>query len=132
MVKNYRLISLLSVPSKCQEKIVDNAIYSHVAPFLTDWQRSFVKGRSCTTQLVLTHHQWKKALDDGLQVDVVFLDFAKAFDRVSHVILLEKLCNSGISGSLLNWCKDYLTEREQRVVVEGQNSTWSAFPSGVP
>ena len=65
-------------------------------------------------------------------MNVAFLDFAKAFDRVSRVILLEKLCNSGICGSLLNWCKDYLTEREQRVVVEGQSSTLSAFPSGVP
>ena len=97
--------------------------YSHVAPFLTAWQHRFVKGRLCATQLVITHHQSKKALDDGLQVDVVFLDFAKAFDRVSHVILLQKLYNFGISGSLLNWCKDYLTEREQRVVIQGQSST---------
>lgn len=43
--------------------------------------------------------------------NVVFLDFAKAFDRISHVIILQKLCNSGIFGSLLNWCRDYLTER---------------------
>lgn len=58
-------------------------------------------GRSCVTQLVLSHHHWSKALDDGLQVDVVFLDFAKAFDRVSHDILLQKLGNFGISGTLL-------------------------------
>ena len=58
-----------------------------MAPLLTDWQHGFVKGHSCTTQLVLTHHQWTKALDDGTEVDVVFLDFAKAFDRVSGVIL---------------------------------------------
>lgn len=51
--------------------------------------------------------------------NVVFLDFAKAFDRISHVIILQKLCNSGIFGSLLNWCRDYLTERKQRVVIEG-------------
>lgn len=51
--------------------------------------------------------------------NVVFLDFAKAFDRVPHVIILQKLCNSGIFGSLLNWCRDYLTERESRVVMEG-------------
>ena len=69
------------------------AIYSHVAPFLTDWQQGFVKSRSCATQLVLTHHQWTKALEDGLQVHVVFLDFAKAFDKVLHIILLQKLCN---------------------------------------
>ena len=60
----------------------------------------------CNSQLVLTHRQCKKALDDGLQVDVAFLDFSKAFDRVSHVIILQKLCNSGIFGSLLNWCRD--------------------------
>ena len=51
--------------------------------------------------------------------NVVFLDFARAFDRISHVIILQKLCNSGIFGSLLNWCRDYLTERYQRVVMEG-------------
>ena len=132
VVENYRSISLLSIPSKCQEKIVHNAIYSHVAPYLTDWQHGFIRGRSCATQLVLTHHQWTKALDDGLQVDVVFLDFAKAFDRVSHDILLQKLCNFGISGTLLNWCKDYLTDREQRVVIEGLSSSWTVIPSGVP
>ena len=105
VVENYRSISLLSTPSTCQEKIVHNAIYSHVAPYLSDWQHGFVRGRSCVTQLILSHHHWSKALDDGLQVDVVFLDFAKAFDGVSHDILLQKLCNLGISGTLLNWCK---------------------------
>ena len=71
VVQNYRSIFLLSLHSKCQEKIVHNAIYSHVAPFLTDWQHGFVKGRLCVTQLVLTH-QWTKALGDGLQVDLMF------------------------------------------------------------
>ena len=88
-----------------------------MAPFLTDWQKGFVKSRSCATyQLVLTHHQWTKAVEDGLQVDVVFLDFAKAFVKVLHVILLQKLCNFGISEFLLKWCEDYLTERELWVV----------------
>ena len=103
-----------------------------MAPCLTDWQHGFIRGRSCATQLVLTHHHWTKALDDGLQVDVVFLDFTKAFDRVSQDILLQKLCNFGISGSLLNWCKDYLTNREQRDVIEGLSSFWTVIPSGVP
>ena len=69
----------------------------------------------CDNQLVLTHRQWPWMTD----YNVVFLDFAKAFDRISHVIILQKLCNSGIFGSLLNWCRDYLTERYQRVVMEG-------------
>ena len=65
-------------------------------------------------------------------MDVVFLDFARGFSRVAHNILLRKMGNFGISGALLNWCKDYLTDREQRVVIEGINSTWCAIPSGVP
>ena len=56
-------------------------------------------------------------MEDGLQVDVVFLDFAKAFDKVLHVILLQKLFNFGISEFLLRSCDDYLTERELRVVM---------------
>ena len=95
----------------------------YVSPFLNGWQHGFVKGRSCITQLVLTHHMWHKALDDGLQVDAVFLDFTKAFDRVHHKILLNKLCNFGISGSLLEWCSDCLSNRTQRVVIDGNCSS---------
>lgn len=105
-VENYSSISL-SILGKCQERIIHRAIYSHLPPFLTDWQHGFVKGRSCTTQLVLAHHMWRKALDASLQVDAVFLDFTKAFDRVNHKILLHKLCNFGITGLLLAWCGDY-------------------------
>ena len=122
-VENYRPISLLSIPAKCEERIVHNAIYSHVALHLTKWQHALMRGCSCTTQLVLSHHQWSKALDEGRQVDVVFLDFAKAFDRVVHDVLLQKLCNFGISGALLNWFQDYVTNREQRVVIDRVNSS---------
>ena len=53
-------------------------------------------------------------------MDVVFLDFAKAFDRVKHDLLFQKLCNFCISGALLIWCEDYLINREQRVVIDGK------------
>ena len=59
-VENYRPISLLSIPAKCQERIERNATHSRVAPYLTKWQHGFVRGRSCATQLVLSHHQWSK------------------------------------------------------------------------
>lgn len=109
-----------------------SAIYSHVAAYLSDCQHGFVKGRSTATQLILTHHKWAKALDEGHQVDVVFLDFSKAFDRVPHQALLHKLCNFGISGELLNWCQDYLSNRRQRVVIDGYSSSLTEITSGVP
>ena len=99
-VTNYRSISLLPIPTKCLERIVHSAIYDLVSPFLTERQHGFVKSRSCETQLILTHHQSATALDQGRQVDVVCLDFPKAFDKVNHVVLLQKCCNFGITGSL--------------------------------
>ena len=107
LVENYRSISLLSIPTKSQEKIVHSAIYSHChifscGPFPDRLATRFrYKSRSCATQLVLTHHQWTKALEDGLQVHVVFLDFAKAFDKVLHI---KYFCRSfAISECLLKW-----------------------------
>ena len=129
---NYRSISLLPIPAKCLERIVHSAIYDHVSPFSTEWQHGFVKGRSCETQLILTHHQWATALDQGRQVDVVFLDFSKAFDKVNHAVLLQKLCNFGITGSLLQWCESYLSNHRQRLVLDGIFSSWSDVSSGVP
>ena len=74
LVVNYRSISLLSIPGKCQEHIVYTAInQSHVSAYLTDWQHSFVKGRSTVTQLILTHHKWAKALDEGRSLILEFL-----------------------------------------------------------
>ena len=131
LVTNYRSISLLPILANCLERVVHSAIYDHVSPFLTEWQHGFVKGRSCGTQLIVTHNQWATALDQGRQVDVVFLDFSKAFDKVNHAILLQKLCNFGITGSL-QWCKSYLSNHPQRVVLDGISSSWSNFSSGVP
>ena len=64
-------------------------------------------------------------------VDVVFLDFSKAFDKVNRAVLLQKLCNFGITGSLLKWCESYLSNRRQRVVLDGISSSWSEVSSGV-
>ena len=132
LVINYRSISLLSIPGKCQERLAHDVIYEHVLPYLPEWQHGVMKGRSCATQLLLTHHNWAKALDHGQQVNVVFMDFSKAFDRVFHHILLSKLCNFRISGSLLKWCSSYLSGRKQRVVIDGKYSSWTRVTFGVP
>ena len=132
LVENYRSISLLPIPAKCLECLVHAAIYTHISPYLSEWQHGFVKGKSCGSQLVLTHHQWVTVLDEGRQVDVAFLDFSKAFDRVNHSVLLRKICSFGISCSLLQWCESYLSNRWQRTGLDGVSSTWLEVPSGVP
>ena len=71
-------------------------------------------------------------MDKKDQVDVVFIDFSLAFDHVCHNILLTKLYKYGVHEDLLNWCRDYLTERQQRVVVKGEASDWLTVTSGVP
>ena len=132
LVENYRSISLLPIPAKCLERLVHAAIYTHISPYLSQWQHGFVKGKSCGSQLVLTYHKWVTALDEGRQVDVAFLDFSKAFDRVNHSVLLQKISSFGISCSLLQWCESYLSNRWQITVLDGVSSTWLEIPSGVP
>ena len=86
---------------------------------LSNLQHGFRKRRSCVTQLLGVLHDVGKALDSGHETDMIYLDFSKAFDSVSHQNLLLKLKQHGISGSLLSWFSDYLNERRQRVVLDG-------------
>ncbi len=95
-------------------------------------QHGFLHGRSCVTQLLATLHHIGQLLDRNVQTDILFLDFAKAFDSVDHTILLTKLKSYGISGNMYNWFTDYLRGRTQRVVVDGVTSEWSHVTSGVP
>ena len=74
-------------------------------------------GRSCTTQLLTAINYWTKALEDGHSVDVLYFDFAKAFDSVPHNHLIAKLQGLGVSGRLLTWLKIFLVNRKQKVVL---------------
>ena len=97
VVENH--ISLLSIPNKCQERIVYNAVYPRVAPYLTDWQHGFVRGRSWAAQLVLSHHQCLKALNER----TLFSWTLQRHLTEWHLISCRKrLRNFGISGALLN------------------------------
>jgi hypothetical protein len=95
-------------------------------------QHGFRPGHSCATNLTNTLELWTKALDDGIAIDNIYLDFAKAFDKFPHNLLLIKLEAYGISGRILNWIKDYLKNQRQRVVINGVYSDWSSVESGVP
>jgi methylaspartate ammonia-lyase len=77
-------------------------------------------------------HSIGQDLDKNTQTDVLYLDFAKAFDSIDHNILLNKLRWYGVTGSVLDWSADYLNGRTQRVVVDEAPSAWSSVTSGVP
>ncbi|KAK4829878.1 hypothetical protein QYF61_007270 [Mycteria americana] len=95
-------------------------------------QHGFRKGRSCLTNLISFYDKVTRLVDEGKAVDVVYLDFSKAFDTVSHSILLEKLAAHGLDGWTLHWVKSWLYGRAQRVVVNGVYSSWWLVTSGVP
>ena len=131
-VENYRPISLLPIISKALERCVYQRFYEHVAHLVSERQHGFLRNRSCVTQLLSVLHTIGYDLDRNTQTDVLYLDFAKAFDSVDHAILLQKLRSYGVTGPPLCWFEDYLTGRTQRVVVDGVASTWSPVTSGVP
>ena len=132
LISNYRPISLLSLVSKLLEQIVHVHVSEFVESSLSNLQHGFRKRRSCVTQLLGVLHDVGKALDSGQEADVIYLDFSKAFDSVSHKNLLLKLKQHGISDSLLSWFADYLNERRQRVFLEGVSSSFLNVTSGVP
>ena len=103
-----------------------------VNSIITPLQHGFQRGLSCDTQLISVTHEWAKVLNIHGQVDVIFLDFAKAFDSVPHEKLLLKARHYGIRGKLNEWLRDFLSDRWQRVVVNGSCSEWSNVSSGVP
>ena len=131
LAENYRPISLLPITGKIIERCVAKRLYDHLIDFISPLQHGFLKNRSCTTQLVQVLHTLVQNLDKNIQTDVIYLDFSKAFDSVDHRIILSKLKLHGVEGRCLDW-SDYLTDRTQRVVVNGVASTWSHVTSGVP
>jgi hypothetical protein len=132
-VANYRPISLLCIVSKVMERCIFNYLCNYLWPKIYPLQHGFMKGRSCTSQLLHVYHNIGSILDKGGQVDIVFLDFSKAFDSVPHHLLLKKLYHLfGTSGCLLDWLESYLQSRKQRVIINGAFSDWAPVSSGVP
>ena len=132
--KNYRPISLLSILSKILEKHIFSLILCHLEEFhpLSDSQWGFRAGRSTVTALLSTVHRWFQLLESGKEICAVFLDYRKAFDSVPHQLLISKLQQLGLHSNLLSWITDYLSQRKQRVVVEGATSSQAPVSSGVP
>ena len=132
--QNYRPISLTSHVTKIFEKIVREKLtnYMTVNEKFNDNQHGFRNGRSCISQLLNHYNTILDNLENQNEIDVIYLDFAKAFDKVHHNMLLRKLQNMGITGKLLQWIKEFLHSRKQFVTVEGALSRASEVLSGVP
>ena len=131
---NYRPVSLTSIPCKVFESILRKRILQHVDShnLLTKEQHGFMKGRSCLTNLLETFEDITRMLDEGDGVDMIYLDYSKAFDSVPHRRLIAKLQAYGIQGKMNAWISNFLIGRKQQVTVGDSESDWSEVISGVP
>lgn len=130
--ENYRPISILNIFAKLLEKFVFDIIYPIIYNAIPNNQHGFVRARSTVSNLAQFLTYTLKNMDAGGQVDVIYTDFEKAFDRVDHIILLRKLNHLGIHGDLLRWIESYLKNRSQAVVIGGHKSNFIKICSGVP
>ena len=131
---NYRPISLTCILCKVMEHIITSNVVKHLDSngLMYDLQHGFRERRSCETQLVSLIEDLASKSIQGKQTDLVLLDFSKAFDKVNHSKLILKLHSYGIRNTTLRWIQAFLSNRQQRVVIEGQESDSVAVTSGVP
>ena len=134
LARNYRPVSLTSVVAKCMEQLLRSALFDHLQEnrLLTPRQYGFVPGVSTTVQLLRVLDGWTEALNDGEEVDVIYLEFQKAFDKVPHYRLIEKVRSFQILPGVVAWLSDFLTGRGQRVCVGGSSSEVVDVTSGIP
>ena len=133
-LKNYRPVSLLPICGKIFERLIFNEMFRFFLDnkLISTNHSGFKPGDSCIDQLLSITHEIYRSFDDELEVRSVFLDVSKAFDKIWHEGVIFKLKQNGISGDILNILTDFLGNRKQRVVLNGQVSTWTSVNAGVP
>jgi hypothetical protein len=131
---NYRPVSLTCILCKLLEKLIRKEIMAHmnINNLLSDKQFGFLAGRSTTLQLLKVMDEWTDILDRGDFVDVIYLDFMKAFDTVPHKRLINKCLSYGLSKQIVTWVENFLSNRVQSVVVNGVASEQQPVTSGIP
>jgi len=131
---NYRPVALTSHLVKIFEKILRKHIVHHLESnnLFNHTQHGFRAGRSCLSQLIAHYDKILTLLDQGSNVDVIYLDFAKAFDKLDFNVTLSKLKSLGINGKIGRWLQSFLTNRQQAVIVNGVKSSPAPVISGVP
>ncbi|KAJ1519220.1 hypothetical protein ONE63_011174 [Megalurothrips usitatus] len=131
---DFRPISILCLFAKVLEKIVHDQMYDFAANngIMNPLQSGYRKGHSTITALLKVTDDVRKSIDERKLTVLVLLDLSKAFDRVNHKLLLIKLRKLGFSSSVVNWLKEYLTNRWQRVMSGEFVSEWAPVETGVP
>jgi hypothetical protein len=130
---NYRPISLTNITCKIMEHIVLHYLNEKLDSILYSRQHGFRHGLSCETQLCATYHDLARSAEGSLCTHAVVLDFKKAFDKVPHSLLMQKIRNvPELDPSITNWIQDFLTNRRQRVVIKQECSDELPVSSGVP
>ena len=132
--ENYRPVSLTSHIMKIYERIIAKNIIYHLTKnhLFNKNQHGFVPGKSTQTQLLLYYEDIYESLLESLRFDTVFLDFACAFDKVDHDILIQKVVKHKIKGKLAKWIKEFLSNRKFKVVANNCMSEEEDVTSGVP
>lgn len=132
-VENYRPISLTSLIMKIFERCIRKQLFAVCEELIDPRQHGFLNSKSCTTQMVPFTYDLALTLNNKSKSDVIYFDFAKAFDSVSHDLILKKLKdNFNVDGLMLRFIKSYLQGRQQQVVVGGAISSTLIVKSGVP
>ena len=132
--ENYRPVSLTSHIVKIYERILRKKMVIHMERngLFCQSQHGFRSGKSCLTQLLHHLDDIIDALTSGNDMDAIYLDYAKAFDKVDHKLLLRKLYLYGFSQKVIKWIESFLSHRFQKVVVDGFTSIIALILSGVP
>ncbi|CAM5163348.1 unnamed protein product, partial [Natator depressus] len=116
------------------EQVLKESILKHLEErkVIRNSQHGFTKGKSCLTNLIAFYDEITGSVDEGKAEDVLFLDFSKAFDMVSHSILASKLKKCGLDEWTIRWIESWLACWAQWVVINGSMSSWQLVSSGVP
>lgn len=130
-IKNYRPVSTINAIPKVFENIIADQITETFKQVIPQNQHGFMKGRSTTTNLLIYKEYILNSMEEGHQVDAIYTDFQKAFDRVQHTVLVKKLEAIGCHGKLLKWFYSYITNRTQSVKIQNKLSKSIKCLSGV-
>ena len=132
LLKNYRPVGLIPTVSKLFERDMYNQISLYITKYLSPYLFGYRVGHSTEQCLTVMLEEWKKALDEKNSAGGILTDLSKAFDCLSHNLLIAKLEAYGFDNSALNYVYDYLQERKQRTKVNGSYSSWRELKYGVP